>query len=125
MPVPPIYEPELAAAAIVRAGLDGRRSKILGAWNKLVVAAGNVAPAFATQFAAKTAWEGQLTEQPVSPTDPDNLDEPADRDSDFGAHGRFGDRAGGFADPSFLRSLPRTAKSVAAAVAATVKERRA
>ncbi|HLI01109.1 MAG TPA: SDR family oxidoreductase, partial [Acidimicrobiales bacterium] len=33
-PVPPIYQPEIPARAIVDAALDGRRSKIVGSWNK-------------------------------------------------------------------------------------------
>jgi short-subunit dehydrogenase len=123
MPVPPIYEPELAAAAIVWAAEHRRRSRILGSWNKLVVAAANVAPAFASQFAARTAWEGQLTEEPATAADPVNLRRPADAGVDFGARGRFTDRAGGFRDPSFLRSLPRTAANLAAAAAATLKEK--
>jgi hypothetical protein len=122
MPVPPIYEPEVAAAAIVRAVEHRRRARILGSWNKFVVAAGSVAPALATQFAARSAWEGQLTDDPASPDDPVNLREPADADTDFGARGRFSDRAGGFLDPSFLRSLPRTAADLVAAAGATVKE---
>jgi short-subunit dehydrogenase len=122
MPVPPIYEPELAANAILHAVEHRRRARILGSWNKLVVAAGSIAPAFATQFAARSAWEGQLTDDPASPDDPVNLREPADTDADFGARGRFSDRAGGFLDPSFLKSLPRTAADLAAAAGATVKE---
>src|SRR3954470_20444913 len=69
-PVPPIYQPEVAAAAIVAAALDGRRSKVLGSWNKLLVAAGQVAPGFANHFAARGAWETQLTDQPLSPERP-------------------------------------------------------
>ena len=38
MPVPPIYQPELAARFIVEAALNGRRAKIVGSWNKLLVA---------------------------------------------------------------------------------------
>ena len=38
-PVPPIYQPEIPAKFIVQAALDGRRSKVIGSWNKLLVAA--------------------------------------------------------------------------------------
>ncbi len=41
-PVPPIYQPEIPADWIVRAALDGRRAKIVGSWNKLLMAAGQV-----------------------------------------------------------------------------------
>ena len=43
-PVPPIYEPEVAADAIAEAVLTGRPSRVLGAWNKLLVASAQVAP---------------------------------------------------------------------------------
>ena len=123
MPVPPIYQPEVPAAAIVRAVLTGRRSKVLGAWNKILAAAASVAPALGNQYAAIGAWDAQLTDEPVPPGDPVNLDHPVDRDADFGAHGRFDHRAGGFADPSFLKSLPRTAKTFARATANTLREK--
>ena len=43
-PVPPIYEPEIPANAIVQAVLHGRRSKVLGSWNKLLVVVGSSRP---------------------------------------------------------------------------------
>ena len=43
-PVPPIYQAEIPAKFIVQAALDGRRSKVVGSWNKLLVAAGQIAP---------------------------------------------------------------------------------
>jgi short-subunit dehydrogenase len=122
-PVAPIYQPEVAAQSIVDAALDGRRSKILGSWNKLLVTAGQLAPGFANQYSAKGAWETQLTDEPVAPDRPINLFEPVDVHDDFGAHGRFDDQAGGLLDPSFLKSLPKTAKTFGSAVAATAREK--
>jgi hypothetical protein len=121
-PVPPIYQPEVAAQAIVEAALSGQRSKVLGAWNKMLVAVGQVAPGFANQFAARAAWESQLTDREVSDSRPSNLHAPADASADFGSHGDFDNRAGGFLDPSFLKTLPRTAATVASAAAATAAE---
>ena len=37
MPVPPVYQPEVAAWVIVDVALDGRRAKVLGSWNSLLV----------------------------------------------------------------------------------------
>jgi NAD(P)-dependent dehydrogenase (short-subunit alcohol dehydrogenase family) len=110
-PVPPIYQPEVAARAIVRAALDGRRSRVLGAWNKLLVAAGQLAPGVGNRYAAMAAWESQMTDRTISPDRPDNLRRPLDEDADHGAHGGFGDRADGFADPRFLKSLPGSGKT--------------
>jgi NAD(P)-dependent dehydrogenase (short-subunit alcohol dehydrogenase family) len=124
-PVPPIYQPEVAAKFVVRAALDGRRSKIVGSWNKLLVAVASAAPGVANQFAARGAWETQLTDQPVRLGRPDDLDAAVDGDEDYGAHGVFDGRSRGVLDPSFLRSLPETAGTAGRAVAASLVEKAA
>ena len=122
-PVPPIYEPEIPAKYIVAAALDGRRARVVGSWNKLLVAAGSLFPGLGNQYAALGAWDSQLTSEPVSPQQPVNLYEAADADQDAGAYGIFDDKAGGFLDPSFLKSLPLTAKTFVTALARTVAEK--
>ncbi len=122
-PVPPIYQPEVAAKHIVRCALDGRRSKVLGSWNKLLVVAGRAFPGLGNQYAARGAWDTQLTDDPVAPDRPSNLRAPVDDDHDEGAHGDFDGVAGGFLDASFLTSLPDTARTFVDAVTATVRER--
>ncbi len=122
-PVPPIYQPEVAADRIVAVALDGRRDSVLGSWNKLLVAAGKLFPGLGNQYAAIGAWDTQLIDQKVSPDRPVNLREPADDDTDHGAHGGFDDKAGGFLDPSFLTSLPQTAKTFARASANLAQEK--
>jgi NAD(P)-dependent dehydrogenase (short-subunit alcohol dehydrogenase family) len=122
-PVPPIYQPETAARFVVDTAIDGRRSKIVGSWNKLLVAAASVAPGFGNHYAAIGAWDSQVLDEPVSPDRPVDLWEPVDRDADHGAHGAFDDRAGGFTDPSFLRTLPDAAKKFGIAMAGTVQEK--
>lgn len=121
MPVPPIYQPEIPAKFIVEAALDGRRDKIIGSWNKMLVGVARIAPSLGNQYAAIGAWGAQLTQERVSPDRPINLYEPVDTDTDHGAHGSFGSKAGGFMDPSFLRSLPNTIKTFGKAVAHTVE----
>jgi NAD(P)-dependent dehydrogenase (short-subunit alcohol dehydrogenase family) len=121
-PVPPIYEPELAARLIADVAEDGRRSKTLGSWNTFLVSAAQLAPGFANQFAARGAWESQLTEEPIDPSRPANLHCPADDAEDHGAHGSFDDRSGGFFDPAYLKTLPTTAWTFARASAGLVKE---
>lgn len=122
-PVPPIYQPELAAKFIVRTALDGRRSKVIGSWNKLVVAAASVVPAVANQYAALGAWETQLTDQHVGRDRPFNLYHSLDEDSDHGAHGIFDALAHGVRSRSFLESLPKNARLVAQAVKGAVTEK--
>jgi NAD(P)-dependent dehydrogenase (short-subunit alcohol dehydrogenase family) len=123
-PVPPIYQPEIPAKYIVQAALDGRRSKVIGSWNKMLVAAGSVAPGFGNHYAALGAWDSQLTDQAIGADRPDNLHHPADDDRDAGAHGIFDDKAGGFLDPSFLKTLPNAGRTFLAAAVATARDRR-
>ncbi len=124
MPVPPIYQPEIPAKFILDAALDGRRDKIIGSWNKMLVVVASLAPGLGNQYAAIGAWGAQLTSQAVGPDRPSNLYEPADGDTDHGAHGSFDDKAGGFMDPSFLKSLPNTAKTFCLAVAHTARHKK-
>jgi NAD(P)-dependent dehydrogenase (short-subunit alcohol dehydrogenase family) len=122
-PVPPIYQPEVCARLILAAALDGRRSKVIGSWNKALVVAGSLFPGFGNQYAALGAWESQLTDQPIGPGRAVNLYKPVDESSDHGAHGMFDDKAGGFLDPSFLKSLPTTARTFGEALARTAGEK--
>jgi NAD(P)-dependent dehydrogenase (short-subunit alcohol dehydrogenase family) len=91
-PVPPIYQPEVAARAIV-AGADkpARREWWVGASTALTILGNSVAPAVADRYLARTGYEAQQTETPVPPERADNLFQaiPGDR----GAHGDFDERA--------------------------------
>jgi NAD(P)-dependent dehydrogenase (short-subunit alcohol dehydrogenase family) len=122
-PVPPIYQPEIPAKFIVQAALDGRRSKVIGSWNKLLVAAGQIAPGLGNHYAAIGAWDSQLADIPISRDRPDNLDHPADQETDAGSHGIFDSKAGGFLDPSFLKTLPQAGRTFLAAAIADVRDR--
>lgn len=116
-PVPPIYQPELIAKFILETALTGRREKVIGSWNKVLVLAGRMFPGLGNQYASLGAWSTQLTSEHVSADRPVNLYQPVDADKDHGAHGQFGHMAGGFLDPSYLKTLPTTAKTFAVALA--------
>ncbi|MGH9089695.1 MAG: SDR family oxidoreductase [Acidimicrobiales bacterium] len=124
MPVPPIYQPEIPAKFIVDAALDGRRDKVIGSWNKMLVVAARLAPGLGNEYAARGAWGAQLTGQKVRPDRPVNLYDPADAEVDHGAHGSFDNKAGGFLDPSFLKTLPGTARTFYRAAAATIRHKK-
>jgi hypothetical protein len=123
-PVPPIYAPAEAGAAIAETAITGRPSRVLGSWNRLLVAAGSVAPNLGNHYASMGAWETQLSDEPIAPSRPANLRRPVDTTSDAGASGIFGDRAGGATDPSFLRSLPAAAATFVRAAAAAAADAR-
>lgn len=122
-PVAPIYQPEKCAEAIVEAALSGRREKVLGSWNKVLVWASRAAPGLGNQFAARGAWDEQLSDRPLQPDRRVNLYAPADAGTDYGAHGTFDEHAKGFLTPSFLASLPKALKEFVASFRAAGLDR--
>jgi NAD(P)-dependent dehydrogenase (short-subunit alcohol dehydrogenase family) len=90
-PVPPIFQPEVAAEAVVWAAHNPRRELWVG-WPTVQAIVGNkVAPGLLDLYLARTGFDSQQTDDPVPPDRPDNLFEPAP--GDFAAHGRFDDRS--------------------------------
>ncbi len=90
-PVPPIYQPEVAARAIHHAAHHYRREWNVGLVTDVVLAGNAVAPGFGDYYLGKTGYDSQMTEEPEEPGRPDDLYEPLP--GDRGAHGRFDDRA--------------------------------
>jgi NAD(P)-dependent dehydrogenase (short-subunit alcohol dehydrogenase family) len=92
-PVPPIYQPEVAAEAIVYAAHHRRREIYVGGSTAVTIIGNKVAPGLGDRYLAKNGFSGQQTDQPVDPDRPDNLFEPADAERDFDTHGIFDDRS--------------------------------
>jgi NAD(P)-dependent dehydrogenase (short-subunit alcohol dehydrogenase family) len=90
-PVPPIYQPELAAAAIYHAAYHYRREWTLGMITDIVLAGNKLAPGIGDWYMARTGFDSQMTDEPEDPNRPHNLWEPLPGDA--GAHGRFGEQA--------------------------------
>jgi short-subunit dehydrogenase len=95
-PVPPIYQPELAAKAVVYAAdHPQRREYWVGSSTAATLAANALAPGLLDRYLARTGLSGQQTDKPQDPDAPANLWEPADGGDghDFGSHGVFDDRS--------------------------------
>jgi short-subunit dehydrogenase len=92
-PVPPIYQPEVAADAIVWASENDRREIYVGASTDVAIVGNKLAPGLGDWYLAKNGYESQQTSEPENPNRRFNLWQPVDDDRDFGAHGRFGGRA--------------------------------
>jgi len=90
-PVPPIFQPEVAAERIVWASHHKRREIFVGAPTVVAIEANKVAPALADFYLGRTGFDSQQTTEDVSKNRADNLFEPVP--GDFGAHGVFGHRA--------------------------------
>jgi NAD(P)-dependent dehydrogenase (short-subunit alcohol dehydrogenase family) len=90
-PVPPIFQPEVAADAIVFAVTHRRREIYVGLPTVEAIVANKIAPGFLDHHLAKTCFKAQQTDEPKNPNQPDNLFSPVEKD--FGAHGTFDARA--------------------------------
>jgi hypothetical protein len=89
-PVPPIYQPELAADAVLYAADHPKRREYwVGETTAATLLVNAVAPGLLDRYLARTGFKSQQTDQPRPPDQPANLWKPADHDRDFGAHGDF------------------------------------
>jgi short-subunit dehydrogenase len=90
-PVPPIYEPEVAARAIYWAAHHRRREINVGWPTVEAITANKVIPGLLARYLGKTGFKSQQTDQPRDPNQPENLWHPVP--GDHGAHGTFGERS--------------------------------
>ena len=122
-PVPPVYQPEVAADAIVWAAGHNRREINVGAMTAATVTASKFVPALLDRYLARTGYESQQTDRALEGDRPDNLFEPPA--GEFGARGEFDERARDRAwgwRPAVRRAL--VAAAVVSAAAASVIGRR-
>ena len=93
-PMGTIFQPEVAARAIVFAATHNRREVFVGYPTVQTIIGNKIAPWFADWVLAKTGYQGQQTDEPLSPDRPHNLWEPVAEDR--GAHGDFDQQAHNF-----------------------------
>jgi NAD(P)-dependent dehydrogenase (short-subunit alcohol dehydrogenase family) len=96
MPVPPIFQPELAGRAVAYAADHPRRREYwVGGSTAGTLIANAVAPGILDRYLARTGFDSQQASDPRAPDQPANLWEPADGPDgrDFGAQGRFDDQS--------------------------------
>jgi len=90
-PVPPIFQPEVAARALYHAAHHPRREFYVG-WSAAQAIIGNkVMPGLLDHYLASYGYESQQLPEPENPNRPDNLWHPVQ--GDHGAHGSFDARA--------------------------------
>jgi NAD(P)-dependent dehydrogenase (short-subunit alcohol dehydrogenase family) len=94
-PVPPIYQPEVAARAIYYAAHHRRREIYVGLSTVIAILGDKLASGIGDWYLARTGYASQqLANQPENPARLDNLWEPVDGpEGDRGAHGPFDQRA--------------------------------
>lgn len=95
-PVPPIYEPEVAARGVVYAADHPRRKQywVGGTTAATLMAQKFVAPLL-DRYLARTGYKSQQTSEPLPADRPTNLWEPVDGvgGHDHGSHGQFDSRS--------------------------------
>ncbi|MDP8932280.1 MAG: SDR family oxidoreductase, partial [Actinomycetota bacterium] len=120
-PVPPIYQPEVAARAIVYAAEHpDRREYWVGATTAANLIVNSVAPGLLDRYLGATGFDSQQTDEPADPDRPANLWQAVDEDTDFGAHGVFDASSHQHSPQWWLTSHRRWLYTVAALTLAAV-----
>jgi hypothetical protein len=93
-PTGTIYQPELAADAVLFAAEHDRREIMVGYTTVEATLGEKIIPGMLDHYLAKAAWDGSLLPEDKDPNQPDNFWEPVP--GDHGAHGEFDDKAHDF-----------------------------
>jgi NAD(P)-dependent dehydrogenase (short-subunit alcohol dehydrogenase family) len=92
-PVPPIFQPEAVADAILEAAANTPRELWIGMPSVKAIVGNMIAPGLLDRMLARKGYTSQESDEPADPRQPDNLFTPVR--GDHGAHGRFDRRARG------------------------------
>jgi NAD(P)-dependent dehydrogenase (short-subunit alcohol dehydrogenase family) len=113
-PVAPIFQPEVAADAIVWTIDHPRRTRWVGGSTVATVLVNRLAPGLLDGYLGRTGYRSQQTEEPLDPRRPDNLYAPVE--GDRGARGPFDARSSS-RSPQLWASKHRRAITVGAGLA--------
>jgi short-subunit dehydrogenase len=91
MPMGKVYQPEVAARAILFAAQHNRREILVGFPSYKAIVGNKIAPWYADWVLARTGYTGQQTDEPADPNAKNNLWEPVGEDR--GPYGEFKDVA--------------------------------
>jgi hypothetical protein len=122
-PVPPIYQPEVAARGVLYAAdHPGRKQYWVGASTAATLIANKFAPALLDRYLARTGYNSQQTGEQEAQRHSGNLWQPADSldGHDYGAHGAFDGRSHSRSVELWLARRPQLAGAAVAAVGAGV-----
>jgi NAD(P)-dependent dehydrogenase (short-subunit alcohol dehydrogenase family) len=119
-PVPPIFQPEVAAHAVVWASDHRPREVNVGTPTIKTRVANALAPGLVDRYLARKGFDSQQTGEPVDLTRwHDNIDKPMDAERDFGAHGTFDDKAHKWSPELWAVTHKRAVAAAAVITAAT------
>jgi hypothetical protein len=120
-PVPPIFQPEVAAEAIVWAANQRRREVYVGLPTVKAIWGQKLIPALLDRYLARIGYEAQQTSENIHPNRADNLFAPVQ--GDHGAHGGFDSRSQAYSSQLWL-SKNRRWFMLAGAVLVLLRRRR-
>ncbi len=122
-PVPPIYQPEVAARGVVFAADHPKRKQYyVGASTVGTIWGNKIAAPLLDIYLARTGFKSQQTGEKVGPDRPNNLWEPVDGEGgrDHGAHGVFDDKSHAHAPQLFFSHHVREVSAGAAGIGAVI-----
>jgi hypothetical protein len=108
-----VFEPEVAARAIVWASEHPRRELNVGWGTSQAIIANAFAPGLLDRYLARIGYDQQQSDEPEPPSRTDNLHAPVPGDA--GAHGVFGEQAKS-TSPQLVANTHRGAIGAAVAV---------
>lgn len=114
-PVPPIFEPEVAAEALYWAAHHKRREVYVGGSTVIAINGQKIAPGFADWYLGTHGYQGQQASEPVDTSRPGNLFEPVP--GNYAARGMFSQQSKDFSLQTWI-DLRRVPLGIAAAAAA-------
>lgn len=116
-PVPPIYQPEVIARAVLYAADHSVREMVIGGGALKAVVGQKLVPGWLDRYLARVGYDAQQMSEPVAPGRPDNLYTTIPGDP--GAHGRFDACSRTRSLQLWLRTHPRLLLAAAGLAAAT------
>ncbi len=110
-PIPPIYQPEVAARGIYYAAHHPDRREYFASWSTVEAIFGNkLDPSYADRYLARIGYDAQQYDGAHDFDRPNNLWEPVP--GDHGAHGNFDDRARSFSRELWAETHARLAIAI-------------
>src|SRR5690242_9743159 len=117
-PMGKIFEPEVAAKAVVSIAQHPERELYVGYPTVKTIWGNKVAPGFLDDYLAKTGYSGQQTDEPESPDRENNLWHPLP--GDHGAHGTFDEEATNISPETWMATHKKLTYGIIGAIAAGV-----
>ena len=106
-PVPPIFQPEMCARAVRYAVRNDVGREVVVTWSaRKLILGGRLVPGYVERRVAREAYEDQESNEPDDPDRAHNLWEPVQ--GDWGAHGRFDEKASSRSASLWFRMHRRT-----------------